>query len=226
ARRPLSHETLMTDLLPDVPPEKAVNRLYQAVRSLRSWLEPGLEAGAASLHTQSGGAYATLAVPSGQALAQVRAVGNPSPGDAPSDAVFPYGFFQFTVQNVGPGGCTTVTLYLPRNTALVTYYKYGPTPDDGPDDATDHWYAFMYDGQTGAQIFQEAQQTRVVLHLCDGQRGDDDLSANGTIVDQGGPAQIQAPPEPIPTLSEWGLILMGLFLALAALLARRRFSRA
>ena len=87
-----------------------------------------------------------------------------------------------------------MTLYLPRNTALVTYYKYGPTPDD----ATDHWYAFMYDGQTGAQIFQEVQQTRVVLHLCDGQRGMMICQPTALLWIRGGRHRFRRPLNPSP----------------------------
>jgi hypothetical protein len=178
------------------------------------------EAGAASLPSASGGAYATVAVPAGQTLADVQAVGNPSPGDAPAGVTFPYGFFEFIVNGVTPGDCTTVTIYLPKNTSITTYYKYGPTPAD----PTDHWYEFMYDAQTGAQIFHEATQTRIVLHLCDGQRGDDDLIANGTIVDQGGPGILQGS-TPIPTLTEWGAIILALLLVSVALMKIGRRGR-
>ena len=67
---------------------------------------------------------------------------------------------------------------------LNTYYKYGPTPND----STPHWYEFNFNGQTGAQIIHDPQQTRIVLNLCDGLIGDADLTANGTVVDPGGPA--------------------------------------
>jgi hypothetical protein len=42
--------------------------------------------------------------------------------------------------------------------------------------------------------------------------GDDDLAANGTIVDQGGPGLPAVPgaPRRVPTLSEWAMILLGL----------------
>ena len=59
------------------------------------------------------------------------------------------------------------------------YYKYGPTHAQ----PAPHWYAFMYDGQTGAEIFDN----RIVLHFMDGQRGDNDLWSNGIIVDPGAP---------------------------------------
>jgi len=136
----------------------------------------------ASFPAAAGGAYVTLAVPAGRMLVNVHAVGNPSPTDMPA-LFFSYGFFEFDVSGMGAGDCTTVTLYLPLTPWLATYYKYGATPDNH----TPHWYEFMYHGTTGAEILHEASRTRIVLHFCDGQRGDDDVAANGFIVDQGGP---------------------------------------
>lgn len=175
------------------------------------------KAGATSLPAASGGAYATLAVPTGLgfALNNVEAQANPSPGDAPDDVQFPYGFFRFRATGLNAGACTTVTLYVPRDETIDTYYKYGPTAEN----PTDHWYEFLYDGRTGAQIFHEGGQTRVVLHLCDGERGDNDLTANGRIDELGGPGVRSAP---IPTLSEWGMILFVAMMLLAGVRFLRR----
>ncbi len=173
----------------------------------------------ASFHANSGAAYVTLAVPQGQALVNVQAVGNPSPGNMPAGMNFPYGFFEFAVSGVTTGGCTTVTLYLPSTPSLNTYYKYGRTPDN----QTDHWYEFMYNGTTGAEIIQEATQTRVVLHFCDGQRGDDDLQANGTIVDQGGPGERQQQQmTTVPALDDWGIIILIILVNLVAISFRKK----
>jgi YD repeat-containing protein len=172
----------------------------------------------ASFHANTGGAYVTLVVPQGKALVNAQAVGNPSPGNAPVGVTFPYGFFSFTINGVTAGECTTVTLYLPSTPSLSTYYKYGPTPGN----QSNHWYEFMYDGQTGAEIIQDATQTRVVLHFCDGQRGDDDLQANRTIVDQGGPGEQQQEITSVPTLNEWGMILMILMLGVCSIYYLRR----
>ena len=180
------------------------------------------EAGAASLPSASGGAYVTIAVAngSGQVLSDVQAQGNPSPQDAPERVEFPFGFFTFAINNLAnPGDPATATLYLPRNTAIDTYYQYGPTPDD----PTDHWYEFMYNGDTGAEIFHEAAQTRIVLHFRDGARGDKDLSANGRIDDPGAPGALSAlSASPIPTLTEWGAIILALLLVGIAMVRMRR----
>lgn len=86
-----------------------------------------------------------------------------------------------------PGAATTVQVILhEKDTTLSTYYKYGPTLDNHAN----HWYSFLSYGITGATITQEATQTTILLSFVDGQRGDDDLSANGEITDVGAPAEI------------------------------------
>ena len=65
-------------------------------------------------------------------------------------------------------------------------------------------------------LFHSSNQTRIVLYLCDGQRGDDDLyNQNGIIVDIGGP--VQARDILVPTVSEWGMILFILRLSILAI---------
>ena len=67
----------------------------------------------------------------------------------------------------------------PSGTAPDTYYKYGPpTPE-----AANAWYEFTDDGTTGATVNSDT----ATLKFVDGQRGDD-TAADGSIVDQGGPA--------------------------------------
>jgi FG-GAP-like repeat len=110
------------------------------------------------------------------------AVSNPSPADAPAGVTFPVGFLRFTVAGVALGGATAVTITLPGGVKIADYYKYGPTPDN----LLPHWYRFAFDGATGAEIHGHV----ITLHLIDGQRGDDDLAANGTIVDPGAAAGV------------------------------------
>ncbi len=104
---------------------------------------------------------------------------------ASEDIEFPSGFFEFTVSGVLSDGSITVILTLPKGRNVDTYYKFGKTPDN----PVDHWYEFLYDGETGAEINGNV----ITLHFVDGRRGDDDLdSTNGIIVDPGGPALINA----------------------------------
>ena len=139
-----------------------------------------------SLHTYDGTAYITVECPNDVMLSNVTATGNPSPDDAPNDVNFVYHFLSFSIYNLEPGGSVTITLYLPEGAEPTTYYKYGPTTNN----PANHWYEFMYDtqSQTGAVINGNV----VTLHFVDGQRGDDDLQANGVIIEPGGPG------EPVP----------------------------
>ena len=85
------------------------------------------------------------------------------------------------------------------------YWKYGPTPGD----AAPHWYVLP------ATI---AGNT-VTFSITDGGLGDDDLTANGTIVDQGGPG---AGATAIPTLSQWAMLVLMLLLGLMGARRLRR----
>jgi len=133
----------------------------------------------ASFHTDDGERYVTLASPQGTSLRNCEAAGDPSSGNAPAGVNFNYGLFGFTITGLGGGSATTVKLYLPPNAAPTTYYKFGPTPSD----TTDHWYEFLYDGETGAEI----DGNIVTLHFVDGKRGDDNSIEDGVIIDEGGP---------------------------------------
>jgi uncharacterized delta-60 repeat protein len=131
-----------------------------------------------SLPNSANGSYLTLVSPPGTTLFDVAAVSNPSPTDSPAGVDFPLGFLEFTVKGLLPGGAATVELIVHGGSVASTYYKYGPTPGD----PSDHWYEFLFDGGTGAEIFGNL----IYLHFLDGQRGDDDLLANGEIFDPGG----------------------------------------
>jgi hypothetical protein len=135
-----------------------------------------------SFHTFDGASYLTMATGNESVtLRDVRAVDNPSPADVPPTAQFPLGFFEFSLCCFEPGSSQTLTITLPDLDELPNaYYKFGPTPEN----PVPHWYEFMYDGVTGAE-FVDGQ---IVLHFVDGERGDDDLIANGSITDIGAPS--------------------------------------
>ena len=130
-----------------------------------------------SLPNAVNGQYVTLVTTTD--FSNVMAIPNPSPADTP-DSHFPVGFLSYEINNVIPGGATTVTIIAPAGTSFETYFKYGPTPDN----PVGHWYEFLFDGQTGAEF----DGNTITLHFVDGQRGDDDLTANGVIVDPSAPA--------------------------------------
>ncbi|MCG8403966.1 MAG: HYR domain-containing protein [Phycisphaerales bacterium] len=139
------------------------------------------------------GDFLTVAAPSGTTLANVSSGNNPSPADAPAGVVFPAGFISYEVNNVPAGGQVQIQIIadLPAGTTIDTYWKFGPEPTN----PTPHWYEFLFDGTTGAEIDGNV----ITLNLTDGQRGDDDLTANGTIADPGAPAtQTVVVPQPAP----------------------------
>lgn len=134
-----------------------------------------------------------------------------SPADAPpAGFVFPHGLYDFTL--VGGAGPATVVITYPAALPPGTvYWKYGKTsPADAP-----RWYQFP-----GATISQD--RLSITLTLSDGALGDSDGTANGVITDPGGPG-VPAGVEGIPTLSQWGLMVMSLLLlALGAYTVRRQ----
>ena len=133
-----------------------------------------------SFHSHDNTGYVTMDSGGGTYLSDIFTSDGTVAGGFPSENSFPFHFFGFTI-NVEPGSVTAFMLFLPEGTVIDSYFKFGPTPDN-PDP---HWYEFLYDGETGAEI----DGTRIiVMHFVDGKRGDDDLTANGKIVDIGGPS--------------------------------------
>ena len=171
-------------------------------------------------------------------LSGVQAVANPSPGNIPEGSEFTYGLFDFTINGIAAGGETYLTLYLPADARPAMYYKYGRTPDN----PTDHWYAFMFDGATGARIDANV----VTLYFVDAEKGDDVLTPDGMIIDMGGPlfdtsadedAQYgplnegcfvdsltlkTSPPEPAGIKFGLGMLLVGFWFAMVRAWTRRR----
>lgn len=148
------------------------------------------QANVASFYTYDQQYYVTLAVPDSVSLENVAALDNPNP-DAPgipSGANALYGFFSFSITGLSEGSHTVATLYLENDPAISNYYKYGPVSGQA-----DSWYDFSFNGETGAKISSDT----VFLYLTDGERGDYDLTANGVIVEPGGPFQIASYVEPV-----------------------------
>jgi parallel beta-helix repeat protein len=89
---------------------------------------------------------------------------------------FAHGFFSFNITGLTSGATVTVTIELPFAVRVGTqYWKYGPTPYN----PTDHWYQLPMGHDDGDNV--------ITITLVDGDLGDDDLIANGVIVDSGGP---------------------------------------
>jgi hypothetical protein len=103
--------------------------------------------------------------------------------DWPAGFNFPVGFINFVLAGLTSGQAVDLTFTGIDTTNLSTYYKYGPTAVD----PTNHWYDFRFVPQTDGTGMQIGNGN-FVLHLVDGGRGDDDLTADGIIKDIGGPA--------------------------------------
>ena len=123
----------------------------------------------------------TIVSPVGTTLIGLRVVDESQFDSLPANTDFPHGIFEFELEGVDIGDTAEVTIYLPDGASPTTYYKYGPEPTN----QTDHWYEFIYNDQTETGAIIDGNV--ITLYLADGKWGDDDLTANGIIVDDGGP---------------------------------------
>jgi hypothetical protein len=126
------------------------------------------------------GAYITLVAPEGARLTEYGVMAASGLDAPPGDVDFEFGILSFTINGITLGSAATLAIHYPADAVLETYYKYGPTPDD-PDD---HWYEFLYDGETGAEI--DGINKVITLRFVDAARGDDLLQTDGRIIDLGG----------------------------------------
>ncbi|KAB2922938.1 MAG: IPTL-CTERM sorting domain-containing protein, partial [Candidatus Contendobacter sp.] len=133
------------------------------------------------------------------------------PTPLPPGVTFPYGLFGFTAL-CPPGGTLTLTMTYPNPLPPGTqYWKYGPTADNN----TPHWYVLPATLAGNTATFT----------ITDGGLGDDDLAADGDIVDQGGPGvpSFVDTAAGIPTLHEWALLLLSALFGGLLWQGRRRF---
>ncbi len=148
----------------------------------------------ATTATKTGTASATLSG-TGEYCTFAKAAFVAPPASLPPGVTFPDGLFDFTT--TGCTGTISITVHFPSNYGNTTnYWKYGPLPP-GPLPKNSVWYTLDH-----ANNDLQVSGNTATFTITDGGRGDDDLSANGTIVDQGG-LGLQAVDEshPIPTLS-------------------------
>jgi hypothetical protein len=133
---------------------------------------------------------------------------SPPSGTAPS-VVFGHGLLDFVLIGCTPGSTMTFTVTYPQALeASSQYYKYGPTPGN----AVAHWYVLPATIAGSTATFS----------ITDGALGDDDLAANGTVVDQGGPGAPGGELRQVPTLSEWALVLMAAMMMFTAMMGMKR----
>jgi len=138
----------------------------------------------ASIAVDENASYIILESPVNTCINNFKQVDDPSPDDIPIDIDFEFGFYEYGIRNIGLGTNLAVTIILPEGISPNTYYAYGMTPDN----QTDHWYAFLDDGETGAEI----NDNIVTLYLGDALRGDNILTNDSMILGLGGPGFITA----------------------------------
>jgi len=139
------------------------------------------------------------------------------PEEGKPDLEFPHGFFSFNITVLTPGQDAIVTITLPSDAPEGTqYWKYGPTKGNNDD----HWYQIPIGDDNGDEV--------ITITITDGGLGDDDLDANGEIVDQGGPGYIAPvggeayPVNRISVLAPWILLAMLLTGAGAYMAVRKK----
>ena len=124
-------------------------------------------------------------------LNSVSEIANPSPSDAPKVS-FSNGFVSVNVATLTSN--FDVLVILPVGSNVNAYYQYGVTPTNN----VPHWYEFMFDGVTGAQMYKNAtltapdgakiQRDVIMIRYQDGARGDNDLTVNGSVSSVGAAA--------------------------------------
>ena len=115
------------------------------------------------------------------------------PNDIPDSTNFSIGLNRYSItvpllNGVSEG--VAVGILLPIGTNPDRFFKFGPTSDN----TTPHWYEFTFDAntRTGAQFLGEVslpsptgdtvKRNFVIVNFVDGFRGDDDMTANGIII--------------------------------------------
>ena len=194
-----------------------VNPPVTSVYPLRAAAAPAIDAahrfsitpagqGAVTGHIAGGGASCRV-VPSPRALPPGAVGAQPLPRDGAS---LPYGLLELKTEGCDPASEVTVTLTYPAPLPPGTeYWKWSRTADQ----PTPHWW----------RMPAAVRDRSVTFVLRDGGLGDDDLQVDGRISDPGGVVLPMAAvgggagPTPVPTLSQWALMLLGLLMGMAML---------
>ncbi|WP_374670794.1 IPTL-CTERM sorting domain-containing protein [Acidovorax temperans] len=146
------------------------------------------------------------------------------PAAAPQGVSFPLGLLALNLSGGVQGSDSTVTLQFTTPVpAGAVYMKYGPSPAgyncQGAACAQPHWYELPAN-----RVALAPDRLSATLTLTDGGLGDHDGAANQFIQDPGGFAIMAGPAgtQAIPTLSEWGMLLLSALAAAFGLHAVRR----
>jgi hypothetical protein len=127
--------------------------------------------GAITASFTGGGAACVFA--SAQFIPLTGHAASPPAGSAPQGVQFLYGLFDFATTGCTPGSTLQFTVTYPSALpGAAQYWKYGPTAGN----PTPHWYT----------VPSTVAGAAISFSIADGGLGDDDLAANGTVVDAGG----------------------------------------
>lgn len=143
----------------------------------------------------------------------------------PAGTVFPFGLAAFQLTGGTPGSSARLTIHYTEAVPVgAIYMKYGKSPDGysctGAACQVDHWYTLP----DSVAVFAP-DRLSVALTLTDGGLGDSDAVAS-QITDPGGPALLAATAvQGIPTLSEWGVLVLSGLIALAGWFRLRQPNR-
>ena len=193
-----------TCVLTNVQAPKTVTATFAPVTSFDGLTAAGT--GRASVSFSGGGAQCRID-PAGTGFVAAQAE-PPLPG-----AQFPHGWLRLKLVGCDNGATVRVSVQWPSlpSPPSLDYLKYGPTPESG-----------------GQAVFYQAPRFAVAggvtsYDVTDGGFGDDDLAADGTIVDPAGPLLL--PPVAVPALDPRLLLLMaGMLAGIGLTAAHRQFA--
>ncbi len=159
------------------------------------------------------GAYLTLSNTQGLAQRGVQVVSPPS--DVPSYVTFPFGMLEFNITGVSNGGTVTMKLYVPKDSAVDSYWKKNRN--------SGVWE------NINPTITTNGNKKILTFTLTDGGPYDADGVANGVIQDPGGPGitggAVAGPSTvTVPVLSGWGAMLLITLMGLLGVGRSRKIS--
>jgi autotransporter-associated beta strand protein len=158
-------------------------------------ISDGLQENVASILNLGGigtSGIATIIAKAGARISGLRSLANPINTANLTSLANP---IEFKVTGLTNGAATIVEYLIAKadqTRNYNTYVMFGATADN----LTPHAYEFLYDGQTGAELFDtngDGFTDKAVVHFVDGLRGDSDLTVNGEIQDPGAPGIANTP---------------------------------
>ena len=147
-------------------------------------------------------------------IANLEAVGEdelPEEGKPLLDYV--HGFFTFNITGVDDGTTVNITITFPEPVPEGTMYcKFGQTPNN----TEPHYYLIPIGSDDGDNV--------IWITITDGDTGDNDLTVNGVIIDDGGPGSPPDPPIGGSILGNFVLQVYQIILLITLIIAASMFT--